>query len=170
MSEESRDLVARAQGGDRKAADDLLRLHLPGLHAFVRLRAGAPITGEESVSDLVQSTCREVIQRLDRFRYEGEDGFRWWLYTTALRKIRDRYDHRIAAKRDVRKKVALDPGGDRSAEPNLLAAYSSNLLGITCVALVKIRHVRPYKTNLILAAQDAIAGGGRGGGAMSTTR
>jgi hypothetical protein len=41
-------------------------------------------------------------------------------------------------------------------EPNLLAAYSSNLLGITCVALVKIRHVRPYKTTLILAAQDAI--------------
>jgi hypothetical protein len=44
-------------------------------------------------------------------------------------------------------------------EPNLLAAYSSNLLGITCVALVKIRHVRPFKTRLILAAQDAIAAG-----------
>jgi hypothetical protein len=44
-------------------------------------------------------------------------------------------------------------------EPNLLAAYSSNLLGITCVALVKIRHVRPFKTRLILAAQDAITGG-----------
>lgn len=35
-------------------------------------------------------------------------------------------------------------------EPNLLAAYSSNLFGITCVALVKIRHVRPYKCRLIL--------------------
>ncbi len=42
-------------------------------------------------------------------------------------------------------------------EPNLLAAYSSNLFGITCVALVKIRHVRPYKTALILAAQPAAA-------------
>jgi len=41
-------------------------------------------------------------------------------------------------------------------EPNLLAAYSSNLLGIVCVAIVKIRHVRPFKTGLILAAQDAI--------------
>lgn len=39
-------------------------------------------------------------------------------------------------------------------EPNLLAAYSSNLFGITCVALVKIRHVRPYKTSLILAGQS----------------
>ncbi len=38
-------------------------------------------------------------------------------------------------------------------EPNLLAAYSSNLFGITCVALVKIRHVRPYKRQLIMASQ-----------------
>jgi hypothetical protein len=35
-------------------------------------------------------------------------------------------------------------------EPNLLAAYSSNLFGITCVALVKILHVRAYKRQLIL--------------------
>lgn len=40
-------------------------------------------------------------------------------------------------------------------EPNLLAAYSSNLFGITCVALVKIRHVRPYKKKLILESQAA---------------
>jgi hypothetical protein len=35
-------------------------------------------------------------------------------------------------------------------EPNLLAAYSSNLFGIVCVALVKIRHVRGFKRRLIL--------------------
>lgn len=38
---------------------------------------------------------------------------------------------------------------------DLLAAYSSNLFGITCVALVKIRHVRPYKRELILDGQAA---------------
>ena len=41
-------------------------------------------------------------------------------------------------------------------DPNLLAAYSSNLFGIVCVALVKIRHVRPYKCRLILESQDAL--------------
>ncbi|MEI6105535.1 MAG: hypothetical protein WCR49_00860 [Opitutae bacterium] len=35
-------------------------------------------------------------------------------------------------------------------DANLLAAYSSNLFGIVCVALVKIRHVRPYKRKLIV--------------------
>ena len=38
-----------------------------------------------------------------------------------------------------------------------VAAYSSNLFGITCVALVKIRHVRPFKRQLILEGQAAIA-------------
>ncbi len=38
-------------------------------------------------------------------------------------------------------------------EPNLLAAYSSNLFGIICVALVKIRHVRGFKRRLILEGQ-----------------
>ncbi len=40
-------------------------------------------------------------------------------------------------------------------DANLLAAYSSNLFGIVCVALVKIRHVRPYKRQLILEIQSA---------------
>jgi hypothetical protein len=41
--------------------------------------------------------------------------------------------------------------------PNLLAAYSSNLFGIVCVALVKIRHVRGFKRQLILEIQAAAA-------------
>jgi hypothetical protein len=44
-------------------------------------------------------------------------------------------------------------------EPNLLAAYSSNLFGIVCVAFVKIRHVRGCKRQLILAAQAPTAPG-----------
>jgi len=41
-------------------------------------------------------------------------------------------------------------------DANLLAAYSSNLFGIVCVALVKIRHVRPYKRQLIVEMQQAV--------------
>jgi len=43
-------------------------------------------------------------------------------------------------------------------QSNLLAAYSSNLFGIVCVALVKIRHVRPYKRLLILEGQAGSTG------------
>lgn len=39
-------------------------------------------------------------------------------------------------------------------QADLVAAYSSNLFGITCVALVKIRNVRPYKRRLIMASAE----------------
>ena len=42
-------------------------------------------------------------------------------------------------------------------DANLLAAYSSNLFGIVCVALVKIRHVRPYKRKLIVESLGTAA-------------
>jgi hypothetical protein len=42
-------------------------------------------------------------------------------------------------------------------DANLLAAYSSNLFGIVCVALVKIRHVRPYKRQLIVEMNQLAA-------------
>lgn len=47
--------------------------------------------------------CRDVLQNLERFQYPGEGGFRKWLFTTALRKIADRYEHYHAGKRDIRK-------------------------------------------------------------------
>ena len=41
-------------------------------------------------------------------------------------------------------------------DPNLLAAYSSNLFGLLCVALVKIRHVRGFKRRLILEQESRL--------------
>jgi len=38
---------------------------------------------------------------------------------------------------------------------NLLAAYASNLFGLVCVALIKIRHVRGFKNALIIEAETA---------------
>ncbi|WP_156469111.1 hypothetical protein [Cephaloticoccus primus] len=45
---------------------------------------------------------------------------------------------------------------------NLLAAYASNLFGLVCVALVKIRHVRGFKTRLILEAEAAASAADKG--------
>ena len=41
MSQEHSQLVQRASRGDRAALESLFQRHLPGLLAFVRLRAGA---------------------------------------------------------------------------------------------------------------------------------
>ena len=85
--EPSRVWIERATQGDVVAVDALLGLHLPELQEYVRRRMG-DVLDQESSSDLVQSTCREVLQHLDRFQFDGEEGFRRWLWATALRKIK----------------------------------------------------------------------------------
>jgi RNA polymerase sigma factor (sigma-70 family) len=114
----------------------LLAEHLPGLRAFVRLRTGPLVRARESESDVVQSTCREVLEHRDVYRHGGEAGFRHWLYTTALRKILNKHEFHAAARRDVRRDVRPGAGAaagrdGRSgadapgADATLLEAYRS---------------------------------------------
>lgn len=101
-------LAERAAHGDRGAVDLLLERHLPELRAFIRLRAGAALRAQESASDLVQSTCREVLTHQQRFRFPSDSAFRRWLFTTALRKISNRVEHNAAAKRAGKPSPQID--------------------------------------------------------------
>lgn len=104
----SRALLARATQGDAEAVEQLLQQHLPGLRAYIRLKAGPTLLARESSSDLAQSVCREVIENAARFRYDGEGAFRKWLFTTALRKIADRYEYYGAQKRAIGRERPTD--------------------------------------------------------------
>jgi RNA polymerase sigma-70 factor (ECF subfamily) len=108
---DSRTLVDSASRGDSAAVDVLLERYLPGLRAFVRLRAGPLLRARESASDLVQSVCREVLEHVDRFQYRSEGLFKQWLFTTAARKLADRCDFVQAQRRDVRRDAPLDDAG-----------------------------------------------------------
>lgn len=101
-------LVERARQGDEQALAELFRLHLPGLRAFVRLQCGPALRARESVSDVVQSVCREVLEHLDGVDSGGAAGFKTWLYTTAMRKIRNRAAFWNAERRDTGREVAAD--------------------------------------------------------------
>ena len=114
MRERWRDLVRRSSQGDERALDDLLGEVLPDLRAYVSGRMGAGFGPRESPSDIVQSTCREVLEHADRFQHGGEEGFRRWLFTTALRKIRNKHRHHGARKRDARREVPEADLGSRS--------------------------------------------------------
>jgi RNA polymerase sigma-70 factor (ECF subfamily) len=124
MNEDSRELVDAASEGDVAAVEELIALHLPRLRAFIRLRAGAPLRARESASDLIQSTCREILENVDRFQYGGEANFRYWLFTTAQRKIADRLEYYKAAKRNVEREVPLEA---RSKQDALLADCYSQI-------------------------------------------
>ncbi len=111
-------LVERIRAGDQQALEQLLHRELPGLRAYVRLRVGPALRARESASDLVQSTVREVLGKLEVFQHGGEAGFRDWLYAAALRKIAHRAEHWGAQKRDLRREMpwqAAPPGESPSA-------------------------------------------------------
>jgi RNA polymerase sigma-70 factor (ECF subfamily) len=115
-------LTERATNGDRDALHELLVRYLPELRAFVRLRAGAVALRKDGETDLVQSVCREVLTHAERFQHPNEGAFKRWLFATALRKILNRREHHLAAKRDVLREQGL--GGEEELQRGLLDVYS----------------------------------------------
>ena len=53
----------------------LLERLLPDLQRYVKRNVGDLLAAKESSSDLVQSVCRELLERLgsERFEYRGKD-------------------------------------------------------------------------------------------------
>lgn len=116
-------LISAASQGDAEAVDALLERYLPRLRAFLRLRLAPEIRAKESCSDVVQSTCREILQHIDRYQYRGDVNFKQWLFTTALRKLSKKAEYYHAAKRNVGREVGLQAKGEAPAEDLLAQAY-----------------------------------------------
>jgi RNA polymerase sigma-70 factor (ECF subfamily) len=95
-------LVTSASRGDDVALSSLLGQLVPDLRGFLRRRMGAELAARESSSDLVQSVCREVLQRLadERLEHRSAAEFKQWLYNAAIFKLRNRLKYWGAARRD----------------------------------------------------------------------
>jgi RNA polymerase sigma-70 factor (ECF subfamily) len=76
-----RELVAKAQQGDRAALGELLRKHGPGLYRCVLLpRLG----GEAAAKEALSETYAKVVVHIAKFTWQNV-GFYPWLRTVALR-------------------------------------------------------------------------------------
>lgn len=124
-----RELVRSSSTGDRAALDELLVRFLPRARAFVRVQLDPQMRLLESAEDIVQSACREILAKPERFEFRDERAFVNWFCTAALMKVRDRRRHHLAAKRDVRLRVAQD------AATALLAQGYSSMVSPSGVAM-----------------------------------
>ncbi len=114
-------MAQRASQGDAACIDDLLVRYLPRLRQFIRSQVDVEQRLQESVSDLVQSTCRELVEAGPGFEWQGEARFRSWLFTAALNKIRMRLRARSTQKRQPtgqREGIDADALADRAAQAN----------------------------------------------------
>src|SRR5688572_29053620 len=125
-------LATRATQGDAVSVDELLVRYLPRLRAFIRSQIDARLRLKESVSDMVQSTCREVVEAGPDFEWQGEARFRGWLFTAALNKIRGRARHHGASKRahgddeDAAIDGLVDPWAAANSPSQVAAGHEKN--------------------------------------------
>jgi RNA polymerase sigma-70 factor, ECF subfamily len=116
--------------------DDLLAQHLELLRYYVRLRAGPLLRSREPISDIVQSTLRELLHERATFQYSTEAAFRRWLYQVATHKIISKNRYHLAQMRDAAREEVLESrlwdvpqqgSSSPSASPSRHAAHVEDL-------------------------------------------
>lgn len=123
MDDQLRTTIDAAARGERSALNSLFARNMPRLMAFLRIKTGSLLASRESISDLAQSVCREVLRDLDDFEYRGDEAFRAWLFLQATRKIHDRYRYLRSARRDVVREE--HPALEEEASEDLLQCYAT---------------------------------------------
>ena len=103
-------IVERAQTGDREALDGLIRQSHDDLDHFVRLRVGAHLREHVQVEDVVQETFARAVGGIEQFQRRNERSFRQWLRGIA--------EHVILqfAQNQRRKKILYVEQKDRPAD------------------------------------------------------
>ncbi len=116
--------VAKAQAGDRKALDLLLRQQIAGIHAALHRLLGA----DPELEDLVQRTLIEVASGLPGFR--GESRLETWIHRIAVRVA---YAH-LRSRRNVVSLEALPDLTAATEGPAAMEARAALTLLRRCVA------------------------------------
>ena len=105
---ETLDLLARVRRGDDRAVGELLARHRPALLRFVGLRLDTRLNPRLDPSDVVQEAQLEVARYIRDYLEREPMPFWLWLHRTTYQNlIRLRRAHLDAAKRSVRREVAL---------------------------------------------------------------
>ncbi|MFT7618829.1 MAG: RNA polymerase sigma-70 factor (ECF subfamily) [Planctomycetota bacterium] len=94
-----KELIERAQAGDRAALDTVFEQYRGRIRSLVRKKLGGQLRNNLESSDVVQSVCLEAMKGLSEMEYRDENGFLHWLARITDNTIRDRHRYFGAKKR-----------------------------------------------------------------------
>lgn len=112
MTDDFKTTMAAFAAGDGHACDKLFENSMPALVAFLRGKIGAELAGRESVRDVAQSVCREVLRDLPNLEFRSEEQFRAYLFLQASRKVIDRHRYHKQEMRDPARVEPLPDDGE----------------------------------------------------------
>ena len=120
MSDDWRQLVERAAGGDADARNELVHTFYPRVHATVHRQLETDFRKQHrwmlplfSTRDVAQDVFVGVIDRLGGAEFPDEEAFVAYLCTMVRNRLLDAVRFHEANKRDARREVAVEP--DRGA-------------------------------------------------------
>jgi RNA polymerase sigma-70 factor (ECF subfamily) len=145
--------VQAAAAGDRAAYDQLFEQNLPALIAFLRAKVGGELAERESVRDLAQSVCREVLRDIERLDFRAEEQFRAYLFLQAARKVVDRYRYHKQEMRDAARVESLPHESDEAA---VFGGYASLTPSRAAGAKEELSRVEQALQLLPEAQRDAV--------------
>jgi len=88
--------------------DSILVRHMPALRTFARMNLDPGLRSREAVSDLVQSSVRELLGAKDGIPWEDEEQLRAYLCTCVTHKILDKKRYWARAKREQARSQGLE--------------------------------------------------------------
>ncbi|MBK7643304.1 MAG: sigma-70 family RNA polymerase sigma factor [Planctomycetes bacterium] len=80
--------------------DRMLERHLPAVRTLVRMNLDPTLRSREAVSDLVQSSVRELLAVRDGLTFQNDEAFRAYLFTCVTNKIFDKRRYWSRRKRE----------------------------------------------------------------------
>lgn len=113
-------LVARACGGDRDAAGELIVNHLAEVDAWLRKNCDPRALGHESHGDVLQSVVGDLLAGLPAHEYRSQCSFRAWIFQIARNKLIDKYRYHTAQCRYVSRELGTFES-DSSSQINAFA-------------------------------------------------
>lgn len=123
-----KELIDRAQAGDKSALGELVTIHEPMLVRWARRRLGLQLRNLDDTRDIIHDTYAVVLRKIGQFRYEDTRSFARWMRGIVTRIVLQK-----AGGVELKRRLAMPD------EPNLrdLQATPS-----TSVALRELLHYR----------------------------